>query len=157
NEPPPYRNPFFRRGLLLALLNDRQWYEPMATALAERPAPFFVQSSESPRNLSWFWQDARTKFEAIATEHQEALERMKMSTPTDAKAARPETPLPLLVHRLVQAYVLRKTEEKSGHKWEDFKNKKTDDGRIAVPSEYREAKDKIASGIFLEMRSRREQ
>jgi CRISPR-associated protein Cmx8 len=157
NEVPPYRNPFFRRGLLLALLNSRQWYEPMAPALAERPWPLFVQSSESPRSLSWFWQDARTKFEAIATEHQEALERADMTAPKGPKAARPETPLPLLIHRLVQAYVLRKTEEKSGRKWEDFKDKKTEDGKVAVPQEYREAKEKVASGVFLEMRSRREQ
>ena len=56
----------------------------------------------------------------------------------------------------------RRAEEKSGHTWESFKDKKIKDEktgkeRIAVPEAYREAKEKVASGIFLEMRSRREQ
>jgi CRISPR-associated protein Cmx8 len=156
-EPPPYRNPFFRRGLLTALLNDRPWYEAMTPVLAQQPWPFFVQSEESPRTLPWFWQDARRKFDSISDEYREALERANMNETKAARAARPEAPLSLLVHRLVQAYVLRKTEEKSGRKWDDFKHKKTEDGKIAVPQEYREAKEKIASGVFLEMRSRREQ
>jgi CRISPR-associated protein Cmx8 len=160
--PPPYRNPLFRRGLLLALLHSRPWYEPLAPTLAQHPWPIFVQTEGSPRNLPWFWQDARAKFEALSIAHQEELEIPEMSKTTEAPAAKPDTPLPLLIHRLVQSYVLRKTEEKSGLKWDDFKDKKVKDEktgreRIDVPKPYSEAKEKVASGTFLEMRSRRDQ
>ena len=37
---------------------------------------------------------------------------------------RPKAPLSLLIHRLVENYVIRKTEDKSGLKWEQFKDKK---------------------------------
>ena len=56
----------------------------------------------------------------------------------------------------------RKTEDKSGLKWENFKDKRIKDERtgrerVDVPPAYREAREKVASGTFLEMRSRREQ
>ena len=39
-QPPRYRNPLFRRGLMLALLDDHEWYEPMGSILADWPAEF---------------------------------------------------------------------------------------------------------------------
>lgn len=163
-ELPPYRNPFFRRGLMLALLDDRMWYEPFAPMLAERPWPFFVRSEQSPASIPWFWQDAAKMFQGEADQHhanRKGYETMAKDLPDPAGPA-PATPLPLLVHRLVQTYVIRKTEEKSGLKWEDFKDQKVKDEktgkeRVNVPDTYREAREKVASGIFLEMRSRREQ
>lgn len=160
-KPPPYRNPLFRRGLLLALLNDQTWHEPMASLLAERPWPFFIRSERSPTHMPWFWQDAATQFAQLFQRHHESLKEYDEMT-SDSKALQPETPLPLLIHRLVQAYINRRTEEKSGKKWEDFKDKKIKDEktgkeRIDIPADYREAREKLASGIFLEMRSRREQ
>ena len=71
-----------------------------------------------------------------------------------------EEPLELLIYRLVRTYIIRKTEERSGIKWSDFKDKtKPDDGgkaRVDVPKEYREAKEHIAQDLFLALRSRRE-
>lgn len=163
-EDPPFRNPLFRRGLMLHLLNDQEWHEPMAPMLMDRPWPFFIRSEKSPKGLPWFWQDAAKKFEDLANQHaadRKGYQEMAQDAPEQAGPA-PQTPLPLLIHRLVQNYVLRKTEDKSGLKWEDFKDKKIKDEktgreRIAVPEIYREAKEKVASGKFLEMRSRREQ
>lgn len=86
---------------------------------------------------------------------------MSQSIANETSTSRPITPLPLLIHRLVQNYVSRKTEERSGVKWETFKDKKIKDDkgveRIDVPEGYRDARQKVASSLFLEMRSRREQ
>jgi CRISPR-associated protein Cmx8 len=160
-QPPPYRNPLFRRGLMLALLEEQAWYEPMAPMLMERPWPFFIRSEQSPRALPWFWQDAARYFEKESADYQRTLEArsyMNASAPTDKQT----TPLELLILRLVQSYVNRKTEERSGLKWDDFKDNKVKDEqtgkeRISIPEPYREAREKVASSAFLEMRSRREQ
>jgi CRISPR-associated protein Cmx8 len=160
--PPPFRNPLFRRGLLLALLNNQHWYEPMSQLFAQHPWPFFIRSQDSPKTLPWFWQDAATRFDVVDNEFKAILEEHNQMSSAEPATAKPQTPLPLLVNRLVQTYVLRKTEDKSGLRWEDFKDKKIKDektgkDRIAVPDAYREAKEKIASGIFLELRSRHDQ
>jgi CRISPR-associated protein Cmx8 len=163
---PPYRNPLFRRGLLLALLDSGrpEWYEAMSSMLVELPWPFFVRSEDSPRTMPWFWQDAAAQFDRLFETHLSELRRFEQMAKdnTSSSGEKPKTPLPLLIHRLVENYVNRKTEEKSGRKWEDFKNKKIKDEktgkeRVDVPPEYREAREKVASGTFLEMRSRREQ
>ena len=161
---PPYRNPLFRRGLMLSLLKDQEWHEPMSPIMAELPWPLFVRSEQSPENLSWFWRDAAEKFRELANQHDsERMRYLTMSKQSPDLAGRdPQTPLPLLIHRLVQKYVNSRTEERSGIKRTDFKDKKIKDEktgkeRVAVPEAYREAREKVASGAFLEMRSRREQ
>ena len=163
---PLYRNPLFRQGLLLALLDPREpeWYEPMNSMLLEMPWPFFVRSEESPKTMPGFWQDVIAQFDQLLEFHQSDLRRFEnMARDNTANAeARPKTPLPLLIHRLVENYVNRKTEDKSGLKWESFKDKKVKDEktgkeRVEVPPAYREAREKVGSGTFLEMRSRREQ
>lgn len=158
-EEPPYKNPLFRRGLMLALLNGVEWHEPMASMLAERPWPFFIRSNESPRNLPWFWQDAAAKFHELNESHQSNVRRyqeMANADPTQAGAPQ-KAPLELLIHRLVRSYVFGKTQEKTGLEWDKIKLNKTPEGKINVPKEWNETKEKIASGAFLEMRSRREQ
>jgi CRISPR-associated protein Cmx8 len=159
---PPYRNPLFRRGLMLALLNNQEWYEPMAPLLVERPWPFFVRSEQSPASLPWFWQDVAAKFDSLSHAHQSIPKEYNTMTAPNTATAETDPRLPLLVYRIVQTYVYRRTEEKSGLKWEDFKDKKVKDEktgkeRIDIPQAYREAREKVASGVFLEMRSRREQ
>ena len=46
---------------------------------------------------------------------------------------------------------------RSGIKWTDFKDKKTPDEKLAIPSAYVEARKKVCADVFLAMRSRREQ
>jgi CRISPR-associated protein Cmx8 len=157
--PAMYRNPLFRRSLMVALLNNQEWYEPMAAMLSERPWPFFVRSTQSPQGLPWFWQDAAEKFRVELDKFHEEVS-IAMATP-DSKPD-PQDRLPSLVYRLVQNFIYRKTELKSGQKWESFKEKKIKDEktgkeRVAIPKEYSDAKEKIASSTFLEMRSRRDQ
>lgn len=62
------------------------------------------------------------------------------------------------VHDLVSVYVYRKTESRSGIKWEEFKDKKTTDpstgkARIDVPQLYRDAREKVCANAFLRLRS----
>jgi CRISPR-associated protein Cmx8 len=62
------------------------------------------------------------------------------------------------VHGLVKAYVYRKSESKSGIKWDEFKNKKVKDEstgkeRINVPQRYREVRQKICADAFLRLRA----
>ena len=64
------------------------------------------------------------------------------------------------VHHMIAGYVHRKTEAKSGIKWEEFRDKKTTDpvtgkARVAVPDRYREAREKVCSDAFLGLRARR--
>jgi len=59
------------------------------------------------------------------------------------------------VYDIVSAYVFRKTEARSGIKWEVFKDKKNEKGQIEIPQKYRDAREKICSTAFLAMRGRR--
>ena len=66
-----------------------------------------------------------------------------------------EDQLALRIYRLVQNYLRRKTEEKSGHKYEEFKNDK-ENNKIKFPPKYREEMERISSDAFLAMRGRRD-
>ncbi|MFQ5729932.1 MAG: hypothetical protein ACE5GN_06195 [Waddliaceae bacterium] len=62
------------------------------------------------------------------------------------------------VHSLVKRYVMRKTEGKSGIKWDDFKDKKkvdpsTGKERIDIPQKYREVREKVCMDAFLRLRA----
>ena len=70
------------------------------------------------------------------------------------------TELAKRVHDMVAQYVNRKTESRCGIKWEDFKDKRVVDSdtgraRVAIPQEYRDAREKVCEGAFLAMRSRK--
>ncbi len=157
-QPPRFRNPLFRRALMLSLLDDREWYEPMASILADWPAPFFVVGEKTPRNLPWFFLDARQKFQDLFEEHQGNLEVYQAMAAVDPTAPRAlsETPPSLLVHHMVRTYLNEKAEAKSGIDLEKFK----EGGKInweKVPAAFGETKRKLAESIFLEFRSRRDQ
>jgi CRISPR-associated protein Cmx8 len=62
------------------------------------------------------------------------------------------------VYKLIQAYVFRKTESKSGVKWDDFKDKKVKDprsnrDRMDVPQKYREVRERVCTDAFLRFRA----
>ncbi len=62
------------------------------------------------------------------------------------------------LYDMTQAYVMYKTEAKSGIKWDFFKGKfKTDPDtgrtRLDVPPKYREAREKVCKDAFLKLRS----
>ncbi len=152
-----YKNPLFRTGLLLGLLRDRPWYVCLAPMLVERPWPFFVRGDKTPRALPRFADDAAAKFQQELEDHDRRREEYEVNAKNDPEAPAPARPLALLIYRVVRTYLQARTEEKSGIRWEDFKDRKTPDGKLAIPREYAEAREKIASDAFLGMRSRREQ
>ena len=162
--PSPYRNPLFRAGLLLALLNhsSEEWYKPFASMLMERPWPFFVRADNSPRNLPWFGHDAATKFDQerqnFESERTQQLTFQETdSTMTQSSPQAPTTPLSLVIYRLVRTYVLRKTEARSGMTWDKIKETTKPGEKTDVPQAWRDAREKVASDAFLALRSRREQ
>jgi CRISPR-associated protein Cmx8 len=162
--PTPYKNPLFRAALLTALLRDsgeREWYRPMAPLFTERPWTFFVHVDDSPWLQRTFAADAAHKFASLWDRYEKERNEHMALRQHQADAAPQPPDLPLLVHRIVREYVQRKAEQRSGLKWEDFKDKKKTDesgrSRVDVPAAYTEAKEKAASNVFLEMRSRREQ
>ena len=64
--------------------------------------------------------------------------------------------LAVKIYGLIKQYVNRTTEEKSGQKYEGFKNQKNAKGKINYPQEYLETREKICSNAFLAMRGRRD-
>lgn len=83
------------------------------------------------------------------------------ASPEARDAKREAAPLESIVYRLIQNFVRRKAEEKSGHRYEDFKDKRVIDEksqkeRLAIPPEYAAAKQRICSDVFLAFRSRRD-
>jgi len=147
------RNPFSKSQLLINLLREIEWYEGFTHAFAVYPWEFFVHSEKTPTTLPFFSFDVRRKFEILAEEFQHQQEAHPMAESTTPK---PQS-LEKRIYDMVGAYVRFKTEAKSGVKWADFKDKKTPEGKLTIPSAYLEARQKICADAFLAMRSRREQ
>lgn len=112
-----------------------------------------MSSDNTPKTFALFASDVRKKFEVLADELQRQREAHAMAETT--------SPIPQSlekrVYDMISSYVRHKTEARSRIKWEDFKDKRTPDGKMAIPSEYLEARKKVCADVFLAMRSRREQ
>jgi CRISPR-associated protein Cmx8 len=153
-----YRNPLFRSAAMRALLRGVPWHRPVERQLATYPWPFFVKCEDTPGSMPWFATDAAAKFRHVIQDNPRQQEERTVNS--SASPTESALPLEMIVHRVVQTYVRRKTEEKSGCRYEDFKDKtitdeKTGKSRMAIPSAYAEAKQKICSDAFLAFRSRR--
>jgi CRISPR-associated protein Cmx8 len=64
---------------------------------------------------------------------------------------------PTRIYRLVQSYVMTRTERKCGIAWESFKDRKVKDEhgseRVDVPPEYRKQRESVCTGAFLRIRA----
>ncbi len=129
---PPYSNPLFRRGLMLALLDNKPWFQPFGKLFAEWDVSFFVPT-DAPPKLLWFWADARKHLRLLET-------RVKDSIP-EAPPDEDEI-LASTVNRLVYRYLTSRIEAA---------------GVAKTPADTSEARRKLAERLFLELRSRREQ
>lgn len=147
------RNPFFKERLLLNLLREIDWTEGFLRLFSEHPAEFFVRTKKTPKALTLFCFDARKKFETLADDFKRSREAYTMAKDTVPK---PQS-LEKRIYDMIGSYVKQKTEDRSKVKWSDFKDKKSPDGRIAIPDEYTEARQKVCMDAFLAMRSRRDQ
>ncbi|MEJ7595317.1 MAG: type I-MYXAN CRISPR-associated protein Cmx8 [Planctomycetaceae bacterium] len=145
---PPFGNPLFRRGLMMALLSDVPWFQPFSKMFQEWPAEFFVQSEKSPSKLSWFWTDARRKFQE---------EMIDMSEDVDPDSPPPEDKvLATLIYRLVKNYLRNRAADMEKI---DLDRHKVD-GKLnwkSLPPEFHKARKKAGESLFLELRSRRDQ
>ena len=73
-------------------------------------------------------------------------------------ASTPIVDLSRRVHSIIREYAQRRTERRSGRKWEEFKDRRITDPstnrtRIDVPEDYREAREKVCQDAFLSMRA----
>lgn len=146
------RNPLYRSQRIRNLLSGTAWYAGMDSVFNQYPWEFFVFSQEkTPGTIPFFGYDTVRKFRSIEIEVQNSIMGGDMSG-TDQ-----EDRLAMVVHRLVREYANRRTEEKSGEKYEDFKIKKDDKGRIIYPKKYADDREDICRDAFLAMRGRGEQ
>lgn len=141
-EKPPYANPLFRRGLLLALIEDRPWYQAFGKLFAEWDVSFFVPS-DAPPKLSWFWADARNKLNEVYKKMSEALNAQEPPDEDDLLATK--------VRSLVGTYLDARLKKDGGYDFAKYREEKK------TPAEATEARRKLAERLFLELRSRREQ
>ena len=144
-------NPFFKMIHLRNILTGVPWYTGADAVFRFQPMPIFVRCARTPRDVRFFGRDVRHKLSTIAKTI-ETKKGANLMTERDH-----EDQLALLVHRLIQQYIRRRTEEKSGKKFEAFKKNKDENNRINYPREYREALEKVATDAFLAMRGRRDQ
>lgn len=155
-----FRNPLFRRGLLLALLNGQLWYQPFNTMLATFDAYVFLrQTRKSPENGEpeksppQFAHDAAKRFRYETKLFTSSLQRLEDM----AESPRPAAPLPVIVNRVVRNYLLQRTAEKTNTNLDKFRTAEDEMDWKSVPPEFNEAKQKLAQSLFLEFRSRKEQ
>ena len=142
-------NPYYKTIVLKNLLRRESWYVGAEAVFRKEPVPFFVFTSKTPSEISFFGNDVKRKFGQI----EETLKLKKGANCMTEKDF--EDQLALRIYRLVQNYLRRKTEEKSGHKYEEFKNDK-ENNKIKFPPKYREEMERISSDAFLAMRGRRD-
>jgi CRISPR-associated protein Cmx8 len=147
------RNPFFKSQQLLNLLREAEWHEGFTRLFAFHPCEFFLHSEKTPTSFPFFSSDVRKQFENINSEFQRQQEAYTMAESPEQK---PQS-LEKRIYDMIGSYVRYKTEARSGIKWADFKDKKTAEGKLAIPSVYIEARQKVCADVFLAMRSRREQ
>lgn len=156
-----YRNALFRSATLLAILREQRWHEPFGNLLAKRPWPFFVKCEKTPKPMRSFRGDVAAKFKNLFTDYQLQKETTEMRVPREATPGKigEAAPLEIIVYRVVQSFVRKKTEAKSGLRYKDFKtviDEKTQKPRKAIPTEYIETRQKLCSDTFLAFRSRRD-
>ncbi len=144
-------NPFFKMIHLRNILAGTPWYTGAEAVFRTQPMPIFVRCAKTPRDARFFGRDVKHKLSTIAKTI-ETKKGANLMTERDH-----EDQLALLVHRLIQQYIRRRTEEKSGKKFKEFKDNKGENNRINYPREYREALEKVATDAFLAMRGRRDQ
>ena len=142
------RNPIYKARRLINLLEGRTWYEGMDAEFSTYPAELFIdQHGRTPQQIGFFGRDVLAKFNAIEKHLKRGSVDMSEMERDDQVAQR--------VYRLIKTYVNRRTEEKSGMKFDEFKAAKGEAGKTVYPVKYIEAKSKVCDDAFLAMRGRR--
>jgi len=145
-------NPFFKSFCIRNLLNGHRWHAGADSVFQRNPMPIFIFCKDrTPKGIRFFGVDVRKKLAGI--EHN--LNTSKRGGIMGEKEH--DDQLTLRVYRLILTYVNHRTEEKSGKKFKDFRERRDEKNRIIYPQEYREAREKVCTDAFLAMRGRRDQ
>lgn len=136
----PHLNILFKRLLLLNLLDGLPWYARAAEILfTQFPVELFIRSGKSPGFAQNFGSSAKEKFR---TERNDMSEQINIASK---------------VYDIVGEFVDRRTEKRSGVKWEELPKK---DGKVdwnissKKTSDYLAAREKVATDAFLAIRGR---
>ena len=151
-----YRNPLFRRGLLIALLDGESWYRPFGPTFSTFDAEVFIRQprkADDEKGPPQFATDAAKKFRHETKLFTQTLER----SADMPDIPRPAAPLAVIVNRVVRSYLLARTQDKTGIDPDKYKTQDGETDYKAIPGEFNEAKQKLALSLILEFRSRREQ
>ena len=147
-EKPPYANPLFRRGLMLALLNDRPWFQPFGKLFAEWDARFFFLDADDARKQN----DQARLAQTFGPDAQKSFHNLRgddMATHDEPVGKLPARQLDVIIHDMARQYVLRRAEvqlKRAGGGDTDWKSQKA-----------QEEKADVARSAFLALRSRRDQ
>lgn len=153
------RNPMFRRGLLLALLDDVEWHQPFAKVLETYGHDLFIRRSHvahdnEERTAPHFSNDAAKRFRLETNHFLETKERTKSMSEIEKP---PKSPLAVIINRVVRTYLLGRTESKTSISLSRFDGDDDKTDWTKVPEDFNKAKNKLAESLFLEFRSRKEQ
>ncbi|HPP03146.1 MAG TPA: type I-MYXAN CRISPR-associated protein Cmx8, partial [bacterium] len=141
------RNPIYKSQRIQNLLDGSPWHNGFNSIFQKYPWEFFIYSkNKTPKVINFFGQDVEKKFRNIK------MEGGSFNMDAEIK----DDQLAVKIYGLIKQYVNRTTEEKSGQKYEDFKNQKNAKGKINYPEKYLETREKICSNAFLAMRGRRD-
>ncbi len=144
-------NPIYKVMRLRNELAGQPWYAGAEADLLTAPIELFVyKPGKSPARLPFYGRDLRQTFAAIKKESNDIQGGNPMQE-TDR-----QTLLASNIQDMIQAYVRRKAEEKSGERYEDFAKGRAEGERVAYPEKYREALERVCSQAFLAMRGRRD-
>jgi CRISPR-associated protein Cmx8 len=150
-----YRNPLFRAAILRDLLDqsNQPWLVQFREIFDTLPREFFLRSEKTPKPMRSFPADVARKLRSIQIDLENVSKEAFMTADSSSSGR-----LAVLVLNLVRNYVRRKAEERSGIKWDSFKDKRIKDEngkeRIDVPVAYRQEQEHVAEKTFLEIRSR---
>ena len=166
-----YTNPLFRRNLIAALLSSRArgpyWFRAFEKDLQNFDTKVLLRRSDTPAKAiddaanasarSTFSADVSKKLTHVFELHSKFLERVKSM----GEPASPNTPPPVILNRIVRNYLQAKAQPKSGVKLDKYSNENGDIQWDSIPKDqldaFNKAKNKLAEGLFLEFRSRRDQ
>jgi len=153
-----YRNPIFRRGLLVALLRDEPWHQPFAQTIAKYDDELFIRQyrhndDKDVKHLPQFANDVAKKFRHENKLLADLLKRSKSMPGVE----RSKPSLSIIVNRIVRNYLLTRTKEKTEIDPEKFRTAEGEIDYKMIPSDFNEAKQKLAQSLFLEFRSRKDQ
>jgi len=119
-----WANPLFKMAGLRNLLAATPWHQGFAEMFSTQPWQLFVHAAaETPKEIRFFGLDVRRRFKAL--EEQCKLQKKGGNMGEEGEKKKLDDQLAARAYRLIATYVYRKTEEKSGKRFKDLKDRKS--------------------------------